>query len=585
MFDFFVSEGVGLENHNTHFDDRFIEEVKNANDIVEIISKYVDLKRAGDSYKGLCPFHNEKTPSFMVSENKQIFKCFGCGEGGNVITFLMKKENIGFFEAIKLLCENARIELPVNNISSEENLKNYEKKQRMYDLHIELARYYFDNMQKNIENSMDYLKNRGIDEKTVRKFGLGYEVRKSSAIEYLYNHGYTKQELLDSMIFRQKNDELYSIFFSRVMYPIFDYRNRVVAFGGRITGSGEPKYLNSPESIIFKKKEQLYGLNLVRKYNAKRIILVEGYMDVIRLNQKGIVGAVASLGTSLTKEQSEIIKKQNKKVYICYDSDKAGRVATVRAIDILQSSNIKPYIISLEGYKDPDEFFNKNKTSDFMAKIENAVSPLSFLIDNIKSEYNINIYSQKLEFIDKASELIKSSNDAIEMEYQTKRLAEITNMSVKSIGVKVYGQYFSPKQFQLNQKSDEKIVKKVFPHIENSDTQTNEKKLIDIISKKPDCIRYIMDILNMDDITDDSFREHYSKFLGSNGADLEPKNEEYKILRKLALFTKIDILQKKLKKLEQSQNMDVEEISFIMEEKIKIIKLISNLKEDIKGLI
>ena len=369
-----------MQGANNYLDERFIEQVKSANNIVDIISSYVDLKKMGDNYKGLCPFHNEKTPSFVVNENKQIFKCFGCSEGGNVITFLMRKENIDFVSAMKILCEKARIDFPTNGNYNQESLKLNEKKQRMYDLHINLAKYYFENMQKNIENSMIYLKKRGIDEKTIRKFGIGYETSRSNVVEYLINLGYTKEELLESRVFREKNGNIYSIFFSRIMYPIFDYKNRVVAFGGRITQKGEPKYLNSPESIIFKKKEQLYGLNFVKKYGAKRIILVEGYMDVIRLNQNGIVGAVASLGTSLTKEQSEIIKNQNKKVYICYDSDKAGRIATIRAIEILNHVGVKPYIIRLDDYKDPDEFFNKNSSSDFMKKIDTAISLQNLLL-------------------------------------------------------------------------------------------------------------------------------------------------------------------------------------------------------------
>lgn len=582
-----------MQGANNYLDERFIEQVKSANNIVDIISSYVDLKKMGDNYKGLCPFHNEKTPSFVVNENKQIFKCFGCGEGGNAITFLMRKENIDFVSAMKILCEKARIDFPTNGNYNQEALKLNEKKQRMYDLHINLAKYYFENMQKNIENSMIYLKKRGIDEKTIRKFGIGYETSRSNIVEYLINLGYTKEELLESMVFREKNGNIYSIFFSRIMYPIFDYKNRVVAFGGRITQKGEPKYLNSPESIIFKKKEQLYGLNFVKKYNAKRIILVEGYMDVIRLNQNGIVGAVASLGTSLTKEQSEIIKKQNKKVYICYDSDKAGRIATIRAIEILENVGVKPYIIRLDDYKDPDEFFNNNSSSDFMKKIDTAISTLSFIIDDLKINYNLNVHSQKLEFIDKACEKIKIEQDEVEKEYQVKRISNITNTSIKAIGAKVYGKYFSPKQFKIpaeniNYNKDKKII----PKVEKIGNQINEKNLIQMLYQNPNYITNITDILELEDILDDKIKEYYIQNI--NKEKYAISQEENQKLRRLALLTKIDKIQedilnieKQIKNLE-TQNLNSENINKInlfAQDKIKLIKKRDSLKEEIKGMI
>ena len=234
-----------MQNSN-YFDDIFIEEVKNANNIVDVISKFVDLKKNGDNYKGLCPFHNEKTPSFVVNENKQIFKCFGCGEGGNVISFLMKKENMSFGESLKYLCENANIPYKQTHTFTEKEKKELDEKEKMYKLHVDLAKYYLQNLQKNLDDSKGYLLNRGIDERTMKKFGLGYEDWNSSSINYLKELGYTKEEMIHSMVFREKNDRMYSIFFGRIMYPIIDRRNRVIAFGGRTMSEAQsPKYLNS----------------------------------------------------------------------------------------------------------------------------------------------------------------------------------------------------------------------------------------------------------------------------------------------------------------------------------------------------
>lgn len=568
-------------DYSNHLDEHFIEEVVSSNNIVDIISSYVQLKKMGNNYKGLCPFHNEKTPSFVVNEDKQIFKCFGCGEGGNAIGFLMKKENMTFTEALKNLCERANITYPTTKYS-DEHKKNFTKKKRIYQLHKDLARYYFSNMQKNLDNSMQYLQNRGINEKTIKNFGLGYETKNSDSVNYLLDLGYTKDELIESQVFREKNNRIYSIFFSRIIFPIIDASNRVIAFGGRSMGDSMPKYLNSPESIIFKKKNELYGLNLAKKYNSTRIILVEGYMDVIRLNQNGIVGAIASLGTSLTKEQSELIKKQNKTVYICYDSDFAGINATIRAIDILKEQNIAPYIITLEDAKDPDEFFNRHKPIDFFKCIEKSVSPLTFSIDTLAKNYNFDIHSQKLEFLDRACDLLVKSDSELEKEYQIKRLSALTDFSIKAIGVKVYGEYFSPKRFNIDNKYSTSSSSKILNKPNFLITNPNYNRLKEILINNNSLIVFVIPILDAEELYDSEIKQLYTKSNEYN--DITFKEEDVLLTKKLAFSIKYEIFQKKIKEIEDSikNEKDSSNIIELSNKKIDFIKKMGEIKEFLK---
>lgn len=574
--------------HSNYFDDGFVEKVKNATNIIDVISKYVDLKKNGDNYKGLCPFHNEKTPSFVVNESRQIFKCFGCGEGGNVISFLMKKENMSFTETIKYLCEKANIPYQNNHTFTEKDKFEHDTKKKMYKLHIDLAKYCLKNLQDNIDNSKKYLLNRGIDEKTMKKFGLGYEDRSSNSIKYLSELGYTKEDMIHSMIYREKNNKMYSIFFGRIMYPIIDRRNRVIAFGGRTMNDNEsPKYLNSPESMIFKKKNELYGLNLANKYNSKKLILVEGYMDVISLIKNGIAGGIASLGTSLAKEHVEVIKRQNKRVFICYDSDTAGRNATIRALTMFEEQGITANVIRIGDYKDPDEFFSKNKSSDFMKLIKNAVSPLTFIIDDMSLNYDLSVHSQKLEFINLACEKIISCKDEVEKEYQIKRISQITDTSIKAIGVKVYGEYFSPKRFNEKDNKDSKFIKKSDIKsdisVESEKTSNpNEKKLNMMIVDNPSYIKLVDDILEIEDLKDDEIRKIYLKRFEYEKKDIE--NDTVKMLRKLAKSVKLSSIQSQIRDIEVllRDERDVQRALENAKKRIDLLKKMSEITESLK---
>ncbi len=580
--------------HSNYLDERFVEEVKNANNIVDVISKFVDLKKNGDNYKGLCPFHNEKTPSFVVNESKQIFKCFGCGEGGNVISFLMKKENMGFNETVKYLCENANIPYKQTHAFTEKEKMELDEKKKMYKLHVDLAKYYFQNLQNNLDNSKSYLLNRGIDERTMKKFGLGYEDRNSSSINYLKELGYTKEDMIHSMVFREKNDRMYSIFFGRIMYPIIDRRNRVIAFGGRTMNAGEtPKYLNSPESMIFKKKNELYGLNLANKYNSKRLILVEGYMDVISLIKNGIAGGIASLGTSLAKEHVEVIKRQNKKVFICYDSDTAGRKATLRALDMFKEEGITANVIRIGDYKDPDEFFSSKKSSDFMRLIKNAVSPLTFVIDDMGLNYDLSIHSQRLEFINLACEKIVECKDEVEKEYQIKRLSKMTDTSIKAIGVKVYGEFFSPKRFKEQGQNEIRFHKRqdipknvVIPKnavlVSDKISNPNEEKLKIMIMENPSFIKFVDDILELEDLNGDDLRQIYFQRFEYEKMSIDGETE--KMLRKLAKSVKFSSIQSQIEEIDilLKDERDIEKTLNNAKKRIELLKKMSEIKESLK---
>lgn len=501
-------------------DDNFIEEVKTKNNIVDIISSYLELKGTHDSLKGLCPFHAEKSPSFMVSEKKQFFKCFGCGEGGDVISFLMKKENLEFIDALKILAEKANINWPQEGLSNK-NIELTAKRDRLFKINLEAARYFFAALWENTDNSLDYIRNRNLDDKTIKKFGIGYAKRDDSLKKYLYDMKFTDQELTDSGLFIFKGNTIKSRFFSRIMFPIFDVRGRVIAFGGRVTDSSMPKYLNSSDSPIFHKKDNLYALNVAKNNKKREIILVEGYMDVISLHQYGFDAAVASLGTALSKEQAESIRKYSKTTYICYDSDEAGEKATLRAIDILKSSGISPYIINLGKYKDPDDFILNEKADGFDMAIENASTYIRFIIDSLKKDYDISLDKDRSEFIKAASEILKNHKSASEVESEVIRISEMTGVSVKAIGTEIFGKYFSYNQFKnkLNKENEDisTVENKSSAHEMNgllyaAHDDELQLKAVYYMLTEPLAAQKGLEILEEDDFTDAKAKEIFNKF-------------------------------------------------------------------------
>ena len=383
-----------------YYPEELVEEVRQKNDIVDVVSGYVRIKQKGANYVGLCPFHNEKTGSFSVSPSRQIFKCFGCGIGGNVFTFVMQYENYTFVEAMKMLAERAGIKLP--EAEYDENAKKaMNKKARIMELNKDAANYfYFQLRAPQGEVGMKYFKNRELSDETMKKFALGYaNVKSNDLVLYLKSKGYTDNEIVDSGVasFHEKYG-LHDKFWNRVMFPIQDINNKVIGFGGRVIGEGEPKYLNSPETIVFDKSRNLYGMNFARTSRKGYLILCEGYMDVIAMHQAGFTEAVASLGTAFTGGQAAILRRYSDQIILAYDSDGAGTKAALRAIDILRNYGMTGRILHLEPYKDPDEFIKNLGREAFEERIQNAEDSFRFELRMMEKGYDLKSPESKLKF-------------------------------------------------------------------------------------------------------------------------------------------------------------------------------------------
>ena len=455
-----------------------IDEVKNRCDIVSVISQYINLKSSGSNYSGLCPFHNEKTGSFHVNQKKQIYKCFGCGEGGDVINFVMKIENLDFIDAIKLLAQKNGIEFKTN--LSEADKAKMESIKLMQDIHLQAARFYFANLTKSKNAGYDYLKRRGLSDKTIKKFGLGYSIYSwnNSLMDYLLSIGYEKKDLVKSGLVTHKEDDnkYYDRFRNRVMFPIFDYRGNVIGFGGRVLDDSLPKYLNSPDSLIFNKRFNLYGLNYAKKsIKNDTLILVEGYMDLISLYEHGIENVVATLGTALTNEQGKLIKRYASTAIISYDSDEAGIKATLRAIDILRGQNINVKILNLKDCKDPDDFIKKYKKEGFLQALEDSVSHIIFQINILKRKFDFSKDENLIKFAKEVASIIKSLSSPVEKDYYIKYVSKEFNISLDALKEEVFGKTFnnSKKNYKNFVKTEQKPIEKI-KNIENGEKFVEE---------------------------------------------------------------------------------------------------------------
>ncbi|MBI6871734.1 DNA primase [Clostridium aciditolerans] len=402
-----------------------IQRVKEENDIVDVISETVKLKRAGRNYSGLCPFHHEKTPSFSVSVDKQIYKCFGCGEAGNVITFVMKTKNLNFPEAVKLLADRVNIDLELDHDNDNKN-NNFEK---LYTLNVESARYFFNCLQKD-DTAKKYLINRGITEATIRKFGLGYSIdRWDGLIRHLKAKRYTELDMLTAgLVIKSQKGSYYDRFRNRIIFPVFNYKGKVIGFGGRVLDDSKPKYLNSPETSLFKKGINLYGLNFaIKNNNSRMFIIVEGYMDCISLHQHGITNAVASLGTALTMNQAKLMKRYADKVIISYDADSAGQMATLRGLEILKKAGLDVRVLIVPQGKDPDEFIRNNGKEAFLKLIQEALPLIDYRINVLKNELNLSDSDDIVKYAEKTLEMLEEL-DPLEKEVYIKRLSEETKI-------------------------------------------------------------------------------------------------------------------------------------------------------------
>jgi len=421
------------------YPDDIVERVRMENDIVGVIGEYVSLKPKGNSHFGLCPFHGEHTPSFSVSADKQLYYCFGCGASGNVISFLMQKENYDFPTAIKALAERAHIELPEEKYSEQAKLDSQNRK-KLVEIHKLSARFFYDCLvSEDGKIAADYLDRRGISSNARIKYGLGYSPDKWDGLyKFLSAKGYGDALLQKTGLFsRNKNGGMFDKFRNRLMFPIFDVMGNVIGFGGRILDNGEPKYLNSPETMIFEKSRNLYSLNFARTENTKELILVEGYMDVIGLYQAGFKNAVASLGTAFNQNHARVIKKYATSVILVFDSDGAGEKAASRAVPVLVENGLRVKVLRLEGAKDPDEYIQRFGAAAFQSAMDNAMSHVAFNIKLMEKEYDIEKDVGKIDFTTAAAKLLSGLPSAIERDVYISETSKITGISEEAIKAEI----------------------------------------------------------------------------------------------------------------------------------------------------
>ena len=414
------------------YSDDIIEEVRQKNDIVDVVSQYVKLTRKGNSYFGLCPFHNEKTPSFSVTPGKQMYYCFGCGAGGNVFNFIMEYENYTFGEALKHLADRAGVELPKIEYSREVREKAQERAE-LLEINKQAAQYFYYQLRtEKGAQGYQYLTGRGLSEETMRKFGLGYSDKFGGGLyQFLKSKGYGDDRLRESGLFNvDERHGMYDKFWNRVIFPIMDVNNRVIGFGGRVMGDGKPKYLNSPETKIFDKSRNLYGLNVARTTRRKYLILCEGYMDVISMHQAGFTNAVASLGTALTSGHASLLKRYTQEVLLLYDSDEAGVRAALRAIPILREAGVNSRVVNLRPYKDPDEFIKNLGAEAFEERLEQASDSFMFRVSIAESEFPMEEPQGQNRFFERCAEMLLELKDELER-----------NLYIEAIVKKYRGQY------------------------------------------------------------------------------------------------------------------------------------------------
>ncbi len=409
-----------------YYSDEIIEEVRSRNDIVDVISAYVKLQKKGSSYFGLCPFHNEKSPSFSVSRQKQMYYCFGCGAGGNVFTFLMEYENYSFVEALRYLADRAGVDLPEQEYSEAER-RRADEKAVLLEIHKRAAQFYYVQLKSSQgEQAMAYLRGRQLGDDTIKAFGLGYSSKFSNTLyQFLKSKGYADDMLAKSgLITMDEKHGPHDKFWNRVMFPIMDANNRVIGFGGRVMGDAKPKYLNSPETLIFDKSRNLYGLNRARTTRKSYFLLCEGYMDVISLHQAGFTNAVASLGTALTAGHASLIRRYVQEVYLTYDSDDAGTRAALRALPILKDAGITAKIIRMEPYKDPDEFIKNLGAEAFEERIEKARNGFMFSLEILEKDYDLKSPEGKTGFLNEAARRLGRFEEEIERNNYIEAVAE-----------------------------------------------------------------------------------------------------------------------------------------------------------------
>ena len=488
--------------NNLYVAEEIIEKIKESNDIVDIISESVPLKRVGRNYWGLCPFHNEKTPSFSVTREKQLFKCFGCGEGGNVITFIMKSKNLDFNEALRLLADKANITLE----ETAENRKSNEKLEVYFKMHVDAARFFFKNLKDNKE-IREYFYKRGITDQMIRSFGLGYALNSwDSLLKYLKAMNYKEEDIVRCGL-ATKNDKgkIYDRFRHRIMFPVFDVRGRVIAFGARVMDDSKPKYLNSPETPIYNKGTHLYGLNFARKNSKeKSLIIVEGYMDCISLSQAGVKNVVASLGTALTKMQARLLKRYSEEVFISYDADNAGQTATVRGLDVLSSEGIDVKVVQIPKGKDPDDYIRAEGVDKFHELLKDALPLIDYKILKAKDGLNVKEDQGRITYAKRVVSILNDL-DPIEKDVYVQKVSEDTGISENALMSLMKGD-----EEGIRVMDTSSIGKAV--HIESAHIKA-ERALLKLLSEGP----YLAERIQLDDFILPSHRKIHGIIIGYDG--------------------------------------------------------------------
>ena len=496
------------------YSEELIEEIRSSNDIVDVISKYVTLKRSGRNFFGLCPFHKEKSPSFAVSPDKQIFHCFGCGAGGNVIHFISKIEGLDFKDTLELLANRVNIELPT--LDNLEDDKTARLKSKVYEINKIAAEFYHENLYKPAsKTAQEYIKKRKLDNRTLKAFLIGYAGNFNELYLLLKQKGYTEEEMLaSSLVKRTENGGYMDSFRKRLMFPIQDVRERVIAFGGRVLDDSKPKYINSPENIVYSKGRNLFGLNVAKKHDTRKIIIVEGYMDAISLYQRGITNVVASLGTAMTEAQGRLLRRYSEQVILGYDADGAGQAAILRGMEILQNLGCDIRVLQIEGAKDPDEYVLKYGPERFQKCVDNAISLVEFKVKVLLKELNIENTNDKIKFLNEIAKILAKVTNQMEREIYVDKIAKEYKISKEAIYAEVNKLMY--KDNQGSKKLEKKVVTMVpKEEKENSVSEAVLKRenlvIYLLINEYSKCYEKIKNLITLDYIQDDTNKQILKK--------------------------------------------------------------------------
>lgn len=497
------------------YNDEIIDEIRNSNNILDVVSQYVVLKRSGRSYSGLCPFHREKSPSFYVSPDKQIFHCFGCGEGGDVIGFIKKIENTSFKEAIEILAEKSNIVLPVLT-NSDRDEKLQELKSKVYQINEIASEFYQKNLlTQKAKIAQDYVRKRKMDRYALETFGIGFSGNFDELYQELKKRKFTDEEILASKLVlkSERTGKLYDAFRNRLMFTIKDVRDRVIAFGGRALDDSKPKYINSPDTVVYNKGRHLFAMNIAKKSREKSIMLVEGYMDAISLHQRGVNNVVASLGTAMTEHQGRLLK-EFEKVIIGYDADSAGQGATARSLEILQTLGYDIRILQISGAKDPDEFIVKYGSGQMKNAMEKAISLVEFKVKKIKQTLDLDNVSDKIKFLNEVSKILLKVENDIEKEVYITKFAEQYNISRESIYAQLNKlQYANNQGNKILEKTNAIKRKTTNERTENLELDNARENLIISIllnNDKEDFIR-VKNVIEVDDFKNEKNKKIVKK--------------------------------------------------------------------------